>query len=228
MADHPRTVGVFPLPHVVLFPEVSLPLHIFEPRYRALLRDALAGDGRIAMAVLKPGYEEDYEGCPDVYPTACVGRIVEHEALPDGRSDLILRGEAVVRIERFVSDAPYRSANVRPLSEGHCFADAPGVEERCRELHDLLDRACPGCVEALRSRWPRDFDEECSVELLHTVAMHLPVNLERKLEWLACPGSLERWESMRKTLREMGDLRTLRRRILRRYEDLAPEDPTGN
>lgn len=228
MGDIRQPVGVFPLPHVVLFPEASLPLHVFEPRYRALLRDALAGNGRIVMAVLKPGYEEDYEGSPDVYPTACLGRIVEHQPLPDGRSDLILQGESVVRIEEFVSSRPYRSARVSVLPVGECFARAPGAEERCRELHRLLERACPGCVEALRSLWTRDFDEECSEELLHTVAMHLPVHVERKLEWLACHGSLERWERMRRTLGDMGDFRELRRRILIRYEDLAPEDPSEN
>jgi uncharacterized protein len=60
----PPTIPIFPLPNVVLFPNVFLPLHIFELRYRAMVTDALAGDRIIGMALLRPGFEVEYEGTP--------------------------------------------------------------------------------------------------------------------------------------------------------------------
>jgi Lon protease-like protein len=78
----PTTIPIFPLPNVVLFPNVFLPLHIFEPRYRAMLADALAGDRIIGMTLLMPGYEADYEGRPAVYRVGCAGVITHSERLP--------------------------------------------------------------------------------------------------------------------------------------------------
>jgi len=224
----PARLGVFPLPSTVLFPDTLLPLHVFEPRYRALLADALEGQRRIVMGVLEPGWEEDYEGSPAMHPLGCVGRVMDHQLLSDGCSDLILRGEAVVRLEEVSSDKPYRTAKVDPVAQEGCFAKGEGARERCAELHALLEAACPGCVKALQDRWPVDFKKKCSVELLHTVAMHLPVGVEKKLEWLGCPGSLSRWESLRETLLELGATRSAQRRLIRRYGHLQPDDPTTN
>ena len=72
----PATIPIFPLPNAVLFPNVFMPLHIFEPRYRAMVSDALAGDRIIGMVLLKPGFEADYEGRPPVYPIGCAGVII--------------------------------------------------------------------------------------------------------------------------------------------------------
>ena len=80
----PPTIPLFPLPNVVLFPGVFLPLHIFEERYRALTRDALAGDRIIGMALLRPGFEGDYAGRPPIYPVGCAGVISHSDRLPDG------------------------------------------------------------------------------------------------------------------------------------------------
>ena len=76
---------LFPLPNVVLFPNVFLPLHIFEPRYRAMVKDALASDRIIGMVLLRPGWQHDYEKRPPVYPVGCSGVITHVEPLPDGR-----------------------------------------------------------------------------------------------------------------------------------------------
>jgi Lon protease-like protein len=89
---------LFPLPNVVLFPHVMLPLHIFEPRYRQMTADALAGDHLLALVLLRPGWEEDYEGRPPVHSVACLGKIVAEQRLPDGRYNLLLRGLSRGRI----------------------------------------------------------------------------------------------------------------------------------
>jgi ATP-dependent Lon protease len=110
-------LAVFPLPRVVFFPGTPLPLHVFEPRYRALMRDCLKS-GRRAMAVtlLKPGYEANYEGRPDMHQVCCVGRIEQHEQLTDGRFNLVLRGLARVRLHELpANDLPYRRANAELL-----------------------------------------------------------------------------------------------------------------
>ena len=92
----PATIPIFPLPNVVLFPNVFLPLHIFEARYRAMVADALAGDRIIGMALLQPGYQAEYEGRPAVYSVGCAGVITHSEQLPDGRSNIVLRDTIVL------------------------------------------------------------------------------------------------------------------------------------
>src|SRR3954466_8391179 len=87
---------LFPLPTVVLFPNVYLPLHIFEPRYREMVSDALDGDRLIGMVLLRPGWQQEYEGRPPVYPIGCSGVITHVEKQQDGRYNLVLRG-----LERF-------------------------------------------------------------------------------------------------------------------------------
>ena len=92
MQTLPRALPLFPLPSTVLFPNVFLPLHIFEPRYRQMVAESLSGDRIIGMVMLKPGYEADYEGRPPIYTTGCSGLITHVERLDDGRYNLVLRG----------------------------------------------------------------------------------------------------------------------------------------
>ena len=96
----PATIPLFPLPNVVLFPNVYLPLHVFEPRYRQMMNRALAAERIIGMVLLKPGYEADYERTPPVYPVGCAGSITHVERLPDGRFNLVLKGITKFRVER--------------------------------------------------------------------------------------------------------------------------------
>jgi Lon protease-like protein len=109
---------LFPLPAVVLFPGVFLPLHIFEPRYRAMVADALASDRLIGMALLRGGWEKDYEGRPPVYSVGCSGVITHCEQLPDGRYNIILRGLERFRIAEEDHTRSYRRALPQPLPEG--------------------------------------------------------------------------------------------------------------
>jgi Lon protease-like protein len=105
---------LFPLPNVVLFPFLVQPLHIFEPRYRQMAIDALAGDRLIATALLRPGWEAKYDGKPAVFPVVCLGRIVSDQRLPDGRFNIQLRGLSRARILQEVDNGKrYRSAQVK-------------------------------------------------------------------------------------------------------------------
>src|SRR5205807_2733032 len=110
---------LFPLPNVVLFPGVFLPLHIFEPRYREMVRDTLDGDRLIGMVLLRPGWERDYEGRPPVFPVGCTGVVTHVERLPEGRYNIVLRGIERFRIVREDQTRSYRQAVVESLAERH-------------------------------------------------------------------------------------------------------------
>ena len=114
----PPTIPIFPLPNVVLFPNVFLPLHIFEPRYRAMTADALQGDRIIGMTLLQPGYEAHYAGRPRVYPIGCAGVITHTEQLADGRYNIVLRGIEKFRIDSEDTSRAYRLADVTAAARG--------------------------------------------------------------------------------------------------------------
>jgi len=109
---------LFPLPTVVLFPNVFLPLHIFEPRYREMVADSLAADRLIGMVLLRPGWERDYEGRPPVYSIGCSGVITHAERLDDGRYNIVLRGIDRFRILEEEGSRSYRRAAIERLPEG--------------------------------------------------------------------------------------------------------------
>src|SRR6185436_6144963 len=89
---------VFPLPSLVLFPGTAVPLHIFEPRYRAMVRDALAGDGVFALAQVPAAAISELPGSPPLRSMLSVGVISLHEERPDGRYDLMLTGVCRARL----------------------------------------------------------------------------------------------------------------------------------
>jgi len=128
-------IPIFPLPDVVLFPHTLLPLHIFEPRYRQMVRDCLDGDRRLAMALLRPGWENDYYGRPPIYPIAGAGEIIQHEELPDGRFNILLRGTMRIGITaELPSDKPYRAARARPLPDRYPDVNPKALADRIERL----------------------------------------------------------------------------------------------
>ncbi len=114
-------VAVFPLPSAVFFPDTELPLHLFEPRYRAMAEDRIVnGNGVIAIALLRPGYEADYDGRPAIHTIAGVGRVIAHRPNANGTHDILLRGMGRVRLEELPADErPYRVARAMPLRTTH-------------------------------------------------------------------------------------------------------------
>ena len=113
----PPTIPLFPLPNVVLFPNVFLPLHIFEARYRDMVADALAADRIIGMVLLRPGWESDYEGRPAIYPVGCAGLITHAERLPDGRFNIVLQGMEKFKVLDEDDSRAYRLARVDSVNE---------------------------------------------------------------------------------------------------------------
>jgi Lon protease-like protein len=117
LADALTAIPLFPLPQVVWFPESVLPLHVFEPRYRAMLNDCLATHGAMVVAQIIGG--EDEHGRPCIAPIAGGGIVIEHHELPDGRSNIVLLGQARLRLEELEpADArPYRMARATILED---------------------------------------------------------------------------------------------------------------
>ncbi len=155
-------IPIFPLPNVVFFPHTLLPLHIFEPRYRQMLADCLTGERRLAVVLLRPGWEAEYYGRPAVYSVAGAGEIVASERLPDGRSNILLKGLGRIMIEgEITSPKPYRIARASWLDEVYPprgeEALEPHVERlrhMCGQLLSTLPKPVPGLVELLTDRNP--------------------------------------------------------------------------
>lgn len=128
-------VRLFPLPNLVMYPHVMQPLHIFEGRYREMLEDALASDRLISMAVLKPGWETDYESRPPVASHACLGKVVAHHRLDDGRYNVLLLGVQRVKIvEELAPLRSFRRARVELVEDCYDFASACHCKRVQKEL----------------------------------------------------------------------------------------------
>ena len=130
-------LSIFPLPGAILFPGLQLPLHIFEPRYRALVSDALARDRRIAM--IQP--QRPVEEAP-LYEVGCVGRIGDVEALDDGRFNIVLEGESRFRMLREL-DVPtaFRQVEAELISDDEddviSAIERAGFEREARRFADM-------------------------------------------------------------------------------------------
>lgn len=151
-------IPVFPLPEVVFFPETILPLHVFEPRYRRMVADCLAGDRRLAVVMLKPGWERDYEGRPPIHEVAGAGEVLQAQALSAGRFNVLLDGRMRIRIEEEEApeDRPYRVVRASHLPDVAPGADDPGFADRLlglraahAKLLTVLGQAHPDLVGRL-------------------------------------------------------------------------------
>jgi Lon protease-like protein len=187
----PATIPIFPLPNVVLFPQVFLPLHIFEPRYRAMVEDALAGDRIIGMVLLRPGWEGAYEDRPPVYPIGCAGLITHADRLQDGRFNIVLRGLEKFRILGESHEQPYRIAHVETIAETLAANDRTLVTAARRRLETMVSPGgdSPGPERAL----PRGMPDE---ELVNALAQYLELEPVEKQALLERHGLVERSQSL--------------------------------
>ena len=184
----PATLPLFPLPNVVLFPHVGLPLHIFEQRYRDLVADALRGDRLIGICLLEPGWKTDYAGRPPVYRVGCAGVLTHYQPLPDGRSNIVLTGVERFRILEELHGHAYRVARLE------AWADACPPEERA-----ALSRLRPqiearlGAVGANLMPLPPGVRD---VDLVNTLSQYLDLQPIERQALLECPTALSRGRAL--------------------------------
>lgn len=182
LATFPRRVPVFPLAEVVLFPGALLPLHIFEKRYQAMVKDVLQGDGLIAMALLKECTKREYDEQPPFHDTVCVGHLIHHERLAKGRSNIALLGLSAGRAEPADGEEPYRAAQVDLLADR--FDAGTDYDEK---LKRAFSHAAPGGgdFEELREQLAEFLSaEDVPAALLNTCALTAPLDAASKLELL--------------------------------------------
>jgi Lon protease-like protein len=148
LRDFREITRLFPLPDLVTFPHVVLPLHIFEPRYRQMTEDALAGDRLITMiqiSALSQG--KTWTEPPPLEEVGCLGKIIQHERLADGRFNFLLLGRKRVRLRREIATGKlYRSAEVEILEdvpstqpEESARTELIGLFRQVFERHQKLD-----------------------------------------------------------------------------------------
>ena len=214
---------VFPLPDTVFFPKTLLPLHILEPRYRLMIADAIRGDQSLCVALLKPGWEADYEGSPEVHPVACIGTIVMHEELADGRFNIVLQGVERVMIERYEQLTPYRIARLRPLASDVAWTESPDVARESTELLETFRRVQE--KRAATAQLASALGERLSPEaILNSIAMHLDVEPKTKQFLLEIYSVAARYRIVVKILK---NAMTNQDRI-DGARHLEPEDPGRN
>ncbi len=179
----PPSLPLFPLPNTVLFPGVYLPLHIFEPRYRDMVRDALDDDRIIGMTLLKPGFEAEYDGRPPIYHVGCAGLITHAEPLTDGRFNIVLQGLERFRVVEEDHSRPYRVANVDPIDAFGPPADPISVHELRQRLETLIAPMLERAGGELSI--PPSMSD---ADLIHAVAQYLDFEPLEKQALLECHG----------------------------------------
>jgi len=190
MAELSSIIPIFPLPNVVLFPQVMLPLHIFEPRYRQMVRDTQnKTPPLIGMALLRGDWQEQYEGNPDIFSIGCAGEIVRVAPLPDGRFNILLQGLRRYHIREEFFTGSYRQARVDwdpPLKE---HLD-PG---RRQGLRQLLDRYLPKHEQVQKFLSDPTVDDDFFVNFF---AFHLDLLPIEKQSLIEVPSLAERAERL--------------------------------
>lgn len=220
-----RPMPLFPLGHVALLPQQVTPLHIFEPRYRQMIEHALDSAGQVAMAVFEgDAWKQQYHGRPPLRPAVCVGQLIHHEKLPDGRYNIALQGVCRARI---VEETPaefdrlYRVAMLRPLG-------LPRDEDqrRLRPARDrIADRLSEGPLRRLKAAAPiseyfakPDFP---TLALLELISFTLVNNADLRYRLLSEADPLVRADVIE------GELDALSRVIALAERQLPPDAPKG-
>jgi uncharacterized protein len=187
----PRELPIFPLPNTVLFPSVFLPLHVFETRYQAMVRDALEGDRLIGMTLLQPGYQTDYEGSPPVYPVGCAGVITHSERLDDGRFNIVLRGIEKFRVVDEPRTDPYRVAQVVGLEETLADGTRPTLRQQRQRLEAVLVASMERA--GAEPRFPPAIADE---DLVNALAQYLQMDSIERQALLERDGVLSRCQGL--------------------------------
>jgi Lon protease-like protein len=130
---------IFPLPDLVFFPRTLLPLHVFEPRYLALVRRVMETDRRMGVVQLQPGWESEYYGAPTVHPVLGLGEVLKQDDAPDGRLNILLRGLARLRVlDEPRTGLPFRVVRAELLADAWEHGDRDRVQRHLLAIRQLF------------------------------------------------------------------------------------------
>jgi len=219
-------IPIFPLPNVVFFPKVFLPLHIFEERYKTMLIDALHGNQKIGMILLQEGWERDYFGAPPVHHVGCIGKIEAHEKLPQGRFNILLRGLSRFEIVDFVQEEPYRVARVRLLNDDPLLLE---TDQQMSEREAFLNQFLRYLNDVLGIELEEQkLDRSASLEsVVNQVAATLDIPVVQKQQLLEMPGVAKRYGIIRGIIDERLHHAEKLRNVVRQIK-FVPDDPSVN
>ena len=184
----PDILPIFPLPNVVLMPNSSLPLFIFEERYKQMVQDCIAGDRYLSVALLRKGWEQE-SGTPRPYPVAGFGRIVQAARLPNDCMDIVVQGMGRIRMLDFHDDRAYLCATVELLRPTYppgqsLVEQAEMMKQRFLDLLDLKRITAPELRTSLRLL-------ASPIDLVFFITARLPIDLYTKQEILQTPAVAE-------------------------------------
>ena len=189
----PDVIPVFPLPNTVLLPGEVLPLHIFEPRYRAMVKDALGSHRVIGMVQALPEETDDDSGAAKIRDVGCLGLIAQHQELPDGRFLMWLLG-----VERFQVDeelptpTAYRQVRVHYTPEQESAQRLAGILPLRQELRTMLPRLLEA-DDSTRTMLARQMAEVTDTQLIALACQILELDADRKQELLEAPSQTDRF-----------------------------------
>ena len=198
-----RPVPVFPLPGVVLFPGAEMNLHVFELRYRTMVRDALSSERLIALATLAPGWEHDYHGSPAFHPLGCVARFEDVTWLPNDCYDLRVKGLLRASFGREAREFPYRACVVEPLEDAPYTESDPLAQMARQSLIEEKTRLAPLGLEAWLAP-PRFADDASLAVVMGTLATSIRMSTDDKLSLLEEPDVVQRARRLHEALRRLG------------------------
>lgn len=196
MLEALKRLPLFPLPRTVFFPKMILPLHVFEPRYRALVEDSLKGHGMVGIPLLKPGFEESYESSPEIFPVFGFGLVTQSERLEEGRFQITLQGLGRVRLKKELpSEGLYRNAEVELMPD----EDWQTKERLGPSMHRLRENFLP--LLPLYRELPTDYHSaihriEDPEVFCHLLATHLVEDPYASQAMLELPSLKERLQAV--------------------------------
>ncbi len=215
-----QELPIFPLPNVVFFPRTVLPLHIFEPRYRQMVADALEGNRQIGMALLQPGWESRQDESPEVFNTGGMGLIVRYKPLEEGQYNILLSGRHRYRIMEFIREAPYRVARVRLLDE---------VMPSSQEMNEISSELVRGFRELTEANTQPELEPDVIEKLdfptlINSVCSSVNLSVYDQQQLLEMNSLKVRATTLLGILRRQ----ISRQRVVSQFRHLQPEDPHVN
>jgi Lon protease-like protein len=219
-------IPIFPLPNVVFFPKMFLPLHIFEERYKTMVLDALRGNQKIGLILLQEGWERDYFGAPPVHQIGCVGKIEAHEKLPQGRLNILLRGLSRFEIVDFVRDEPYRIARIKLLDDEPFLLE---TDEQIVAREFFLNRFLRYLNDVLGIELEEQkLDRSASLEsIVNQVAAIIDIPILQKQHLLETSDVAERFDIVRGIIDDRLQHAQKLRNVVRQIK-IVPDDPSMN